>query len=55
MFLMSFNNAKMGDALNIVVLIFLHNYHLGVNCSENRLNCYYLESRGWDKQVMWMG
>ena len=49
---MSFINAKMKDILNIDVLIFRHNiYFLGVNCSENSLNCYNLKSRGWDKQM----
>ena len=30
-------------------------YYLGVNFSENSLNFYSLKSRGWGKQVMWMG
>ena len=30
-------------------------YYLGVNFSENSLNCNNLKPRGWDKQVMWMG
>ena len=44
MFLTLFNNAKMADALDIAVLI--STYYLGVNCSENSLNCYKRLSSG---------
>ena len=61
MFLTSFNNAKVEDALNIAVLIFLHNIKASIALKTALIVLIWSHvdgmsrSCGWDKQVTWLG